>query len=384
MDWSELLADCVDFARRLIQTPSMPGQEQELAHLIAGELQRHEFDDVWIDTIGNVSGRIFGQNRDLGAIVLNSHMDHVDPGDLSLWPYPPYAAEVHDGRLHGRGACDIKGPLAVQVYSMVALKRMGLRPKRDVVFTGVVEEEVGGAGAAFWAENLGYDVDLIMLGEPSRNNLSLGHRGIAQFWVKFSGKSVHASVPDTGINPNLFLARFLIALEDRRSTLPKHALLGKTTVAPTILEVDTKSMNVTPAWTRVLLDFRTASMSTNDIVAFISQVAGDLPFTLSQAWTEEPDVPVVASDEVIFGYYTQPEGDDIQLIVDAISRGMGWRPELTSYKFATDGRLFRSLGATIVGYSPGEENLAHTVDESISLEMMADSLRGYVALLSSY
>ncbi|MGD8854792.1 MAG: M20/M25/M40 family metallo-hydrolase [Chloroflexota bacterium] len=384
MDWSELLADCVDFARRLIQTPSMPGQEQQLAQLIAREMRRHGFDEVWIDARGNVSGRIFGQDRNLGAIVLNSHMDHVDPGDLSLWPYPPYAAEVHGGRLYGRAACDIKGPLAVQVYSLLALKRMGLRPKRDVVFTGVVEEEVGGAGASFWADTLAYDVDLIILGEPSRNNLSLGHRGIAQFWVKFSGKSVHASVPDSGVNPNLSLARFLTALEAQRHTLPEHALLGKTTVAPTIIEVDTRSMNVTPAWTRLLLDFRTASMSTNDIVAFVRQVAGDLPFTLSNAWTDESDAPVAGSDDIIFGYYTDPEGDDIEPIVDAISRGMGWRPELTSYQFATDGRFFTSLGATIIGYSPGEENLAHTVDESISLEMMADSLRGYVELLRTF
>jgi acetylornithine deacetylase/succinyl-diaminopimelate desuccinylase-like protein len=274
--------------------------------------------------------------------------------------------------------------MAVQVYSMVALKRMGVRPRRDVVFTGVVEEEVGGAGASFWAENLAYDVALIVLGEPSRNHLSLGHRGIAQFWVKFSGKSVHASVPDSGRNPNLSMARFLIALEEQRHTLPAHELLGKTTVAPTIIEVDTRSMNVTPAWTRVLLDFRTASMSTNDIRSFVNQVAGELPFTLNHAWKDKADAPVVGSDETIFGYYTDPESADIQPIVEAISQGMGWRPELTSYQFATDGRFFVPLGATVIGYSPGEENLAHTVDESISLKMMADSLRGYVELIRTF
>ncbi len=384
MDWSGLLRDCVDFARRLIQTPSMPGQEGQLAHLIAQELRGQAFDEVWIDEIGNVSGRLFGQERGRGAIVLNSHLDHVDPGDLSLWPFPPFAAEVHNGRLRGRGACDIKGPLAVQVYSMVALKRMNRRPLRDVVFSGVVQEEVGGAGAAFWADHLDYDVDLIVLGEPSENHLSLGHRGIAQYWVKFSGKSVHASVPDSGLNPNLSLAKFLIGLDKERRTLPAHALLGDTTVAPTIIEVDTGSMNVTPAWTRVLLDFRTASMSSNDIVRFIDRLAAGLPYTLNDAWTDKPDAPVNGSDEIISGYYTQPDSDEVRRIVGAISRGMGWRPELTSYRFATDGRLFTSLGATIVGYSPGEENLAHTVDESISLAMMADSLRGYVELLSSY
>ena len=73
-----------------------------------------------------------------------------------------------DGRIIGRGASDIKGPLAVQIYALAALRRLGQLPRRDVVFTGVVQEEIGGAGAMFWVENLDYPVALIVLGEPSQ------------------------------------------------------------------------------------------------------------------------------------------------------------------------------------------------------------------------
>jgi acetylornithine deacetylase/succinyl-diaminopimelate desuccinylase-like protein len=149
IDWDELLGDCVDFTRRLVQTPSMPFEEETIAQLIAEEMNRLEFDEVWLDKIGNVYGRIHGQDREKGALVLNSHTDHVDPGDPALWPVPPFSAEIVDGRILGRGTCDIKGPLAVQVYSMAVLKRMGLKPPRDVVFTGVVQEEIGGAGAVY-------------------------------------------------------------------------------------------------------------------------------------------------------------------------------------------------------------------------------------------
>ena len=383
-DWDSLLAGCVDFTRRLIQVPSMPGEEAALAQLVAGEMRRLQFDEVWLDEAGNVSGRVFGQDRALGSIVLNSHLDHVDPGDPGLWPFPPYAAEVSEGRIHGRGACDIKGPLAVQIYAMAALIETNQRPVRDLVFCGVVEEEVGGAGAAYWAEHLDYDVALIVLGEPSSNQLSLGHRGVRQMWVKFAGKSVHASVPDQGHNPNLLLAEFLLRLDRLQDELPGHALLGQTTVAPTIIEVDTTSMNVTPAWARVLLDFRTAAMSVDDLVEFIARVAGDLPFELSDAWSMEPDARPKRSAGPISGFYTAPEVEDVALVRAALARGMGWRPELSSYQFATDGRHFTTLGATIAGYSPGEEHLAHTVDESIALKMMADSLRGHVELLRSY
>ena len=123
IDWELLLADCVDFTQRLIQTPSMPHEESTLAALIATEMRALDFDEVWLDEIGNVNGRIHGKNRELPTLVLNSHTDHVDPGDISLWPVPPYSGTIVNGRIIGRGACDIKGPLAVQVHSMAALLR---------------------------------------------------------------------------------------------------------------------------------------------------------------------------------------------------------------------------------------------------------------------
>ena len=147
VDWEPVLAECIAFTQRLIRTPSMPGQEAALAALVIEELRRLGYDEVWGDAAGNVYGRLFGADRALPALALNTHLDHVDPGDLSLWPSPPFAAEIDGDRLVGRGACDIKGPLAVQVYAGAALRQAGQRPRREVVFCGVVEEEVGGAGA---------------------------------------------------------------------------------------------------------------------------------------------------------------------------------------------------------------------------------------------
>ncbi len=380
MDWNTLLADCVNFTQRLIQTPSMPFAEAEIAALIAAEMQTLGFDEVWGDEMGNVYGRIHGQNRSLPALVLNTHLDHVDPGDPSLWSVPPYSGEIVDGRIVGRGAADIKGPLAVQVYSMAALRRMAVRPQRDVVFTGVVQEELGGAGAKYWVEHKDYEVALVVLGEPSDNNLALGHRGIMQLWVQFHGRSVHASVPHTGRNPNYALAAFLQKLTAEKESLSAHALLGPTTVTPTIIEVDTKSRNVTPAWTRVLLDFRTASESLTSLQAFVRRLTGDWPITLEIAW--EPDTP--DDDAIIYGFYTPPESRVVQQAQALIAAGMGRTPALTSYQFATDGRHFAPFGIPIIGYSPAAENQAHIAGESLSIAKMEESLRGHVALLQGF
>ncbi len=384
MDWNTLLDDCVDFTQRLIQTPSMPFEERAIAELVAAECRMLGFDEVWIDGIGNVNGRIRGQNPSLGALVLNTHLDHVDPGEPSLWSVPPFSGEVVNGRIIGRGACDIKGPLAVQVYSMAALLRSGEHPRRDVVFTGVVQEEIGGGGAKYWVENLDYEVALVVLGEPSDNKLALGHRGITQMWVMFNGRSVHASVPEKGVNPNYALAEFLHKLAGAKSQLSGHPLLGATTVSPTIIEVDTRSTNVTPAWTRVCLDFRTASESHNSLAAFVHKVAGDQPVQITYALLGGKDDPYPESDETIYGFYTPPESDEVQRALAAIANGVGHVPELTSYRFATDGRHFVPYNLPMIGYAPSEEDQAHVVDESISIEKMGESLRGHVQLLREF
>lgn len=383
LDWELLLDDCVGFAQRLIQTPSMSFEEQAIAELVADECRRLGFDEVWIDGAGNVNGRIRGSDPSLGAIVLNTHLDHVDPGEPTLWCVPPYSGTIVDGRLVGRGACDIKGPLAVQVYSMAALLRAGVRPRRDVVFTGVVQEELGGEGAIYWVEHLDYAVDLVVLGEPSDNRIALGHRGIVQMWLTFHGRSVHASVPEKGQNPNWALGEFLQKLQAAQGELGQHPILGPTTVSPTIIEVDTKSTNVTPAWTRVLLDFRTAVESVNSLQAFVRRLADHAPHTITDAWCP-PGTPLTDSGETVFGFYTAPDNETAVRTRHILSQAVGHDVPFSSYQFATDGRHFVPYHLTMIGYAASEEEQAHVVDESISIAKMAESLRGHVALLTEF
>lgn len=383
MDWDTLSADCIAFAQKLIRTPSMPGEEAAIAAVVGEELRRLGYDEVWGDAAGNVYGRVFGRDRDLPALVLNTHLDHVDPGDPALWPAPPFAAEIRAGRLIGRGASDIKGPLAVQVYSAAALRRAGERPRRDVVFCGVVQEEVGGAGTLYWAENLDYPVELVIIGEPSSNTLALGHRGIVQFWLTFHGRSAHASAPERADNPNYALATFLTRLATAAPQLRAHPVLGSTTVAPTIVQVDTTSTNVTPAWTRVLLDFRTAAESINSLQAFIDQLAEGFDHSLGYADGMIPS-PLDDSDQIITGFYTPPNSPLVARARAALGRGTGREPELTRYRFATDGRHVAQHGIPVLGFAPGDEEMVHTAGESIDLAQMAESLRAHAQLLREF
>ncbi|WP_152918236.1 M20/M25/M40 family metallo-hydrolase, partial [Ardenticatena maritima] len=140
------LAACIAFLQRLVQTPSLPGHEADLAALVKAEMERLGYDEVFVDAAGNVIGRIRGRG-DAPAVMFNTHLDHVDPGDPAGWRFPPYGGEIHDEAVWGRGTVDIKGPLAAQVYGVARLKNDPTPPPGDVYVSAVVQEEIGGLGA---------------------------------------------------------------------------------------------------------------------------------------------------------------------------------------------------------------------------------------------
>jgi acetylornithine deacetylase/succinyl-diaminopimelate desuccinylase-like protein len=241
---------CVDFLRRLIRTPGPPGKEGATAALVESEMRRLGYRDVRVDRMGNVLGRVPGTGE-VPPTMFNTHLDHVDAGDEGGWTHPPFAAEVADGKVWGRGAVDIKGPMAAQVHGVARLLS-GPPPPGDVWVTAVVQEEIGGVGARFLRETLA--VPLAVIGEPSSNTLRRGHRGRTELVLHIVGRSVHASVPERAVHPLVTLARFVLGLEVL--VFPVDPVLGPSSVALTLLETDQTSPYVTPGKIRQVLDWR--------------------------------------------------------------------------------------------------------------------------------
>jgi len=169
-------ADLIAFTQKLLQTPSMSCHEEAVCRLSVAEMERLGYDRTDIDGAGNAIGIVKGADPDAPVIALNSHLDHVDPGEPGLWEHDPYSGDIADGKIYGRGASDTKGAFAVQVYALAVLKRMGLKPKGDVYVTGVVMEEVGGFGTRYFLEHTDRKPDCVILGEGTENNIKLGHR----------------------------------------------------------------------------------------------------------------------------------------------------------------------------------------------------------------
>ncbi|NPV07451.1 MAG: M20/M25/M40 family metallo-hydrolase [Anaerolineae bacterium] len=382
---AEVEADgLVSFARRLVQTPSLSGQEEEVAGLVETEMRALGYDEVRRDEAGNVIGRLRGSGGGR-TVLLNGHMDTVDPGPLSAWAHPPYAAELVDGRLHGRGAADMKGPLAAQVYCVALLGRAGLQPEGDVVVTAVVQEETGGLGTQFLLQG-GANADCAIVGEASGLELRRGHRGRLELVVTVQGRSVHASAPERGANPHYTLAGFVQRL--RQLELPTDPDLGGASVAPTLCSGDQTSSNVIPGRLVLRLDYRTLpGEKPEDIVArfqsLLDQSATDgcsgkveIERHLTATYTGWEKVVLNAFPAFIL----PADAPELRAARSALARLTGEEPKVGLWRFSTDGGHLVQAGIPTIGYGPGEETLVHTVNESIAVDDLVRGAAGYAAL----
>jgi putative selenium metabolism hydrolase len=371
------LEACVDFLRRLIRTPSLPGTEEATARLVEAEMRELGYDEVRIDRMGNVIGRIAGAGE-APPIHFNTHLDHVDVGDESTWSHPPFAGEIADGSVWGRGAVDIKGPMAAQVHGIARLARSRSRPRGDVWVTAVVQEEIGGVGARHLTATL--PIRLVVIGEPSSNTLRRGHRGRTELLLRIVGRSVHASVPERAVHPLDTLARFVVGLERLEHRV--DPILGPSSVALTLLESDQSSSNVTPGELRQTLDWRNVPGESDEdarrsllpileaAVVGGAEASITVPIFPQSTWTGE----TMAIPGANPAYLLADDHPAVRGASEVLAEIDGCDPTPGIWKFATDGGHFAAAGMAPIGIGPGDELLAHTDRERIEIAELERAL----------
>jgi putative selenium metabolism hydrolase len=376
----------VDFLQRLLRVRSLPGEEGDVAKLVRLEMEALGFDEVGVDAAGNVIGHVRGGDRTPG-LMLNTHLDHVEAGDPDRWPVPPFGGEVRDGRVWGRGAVDIKGPLAAQVYGAASVLQQE-RPPADVWVTAVVQEEIGGLGARHLATHMG--TDLVVVGEPSSNELRRGHRGRAELEVRVGGRSAHASMPAMGRNPLPSLGRFLARLDS--VDLPDHPDLGTATLVPTRVTTEPASSNVVPGEARLTCDARVVpGQSVETLRHDLEELLAGCLETDLEGSVEIPTFrrTSYAGLEMEMPADNPPfllpeEHPALRCAAKVLTRPLGAPPPVGLWRFATDGGHFAEAGMTVVGFGPGDEELAHTVDESIDVAELERAVEAYAGLVREW
>jgi len=301
-------------------------------------------------------------------------MDTVGVGDPAAWTHDPFAAEIEDGLLYGRGAADMKGPLASLVYGARALKDSGVRLAGDLYVVGIVQEEpCEGYAMRVLVEEEGLRPDWVVLAEPTDLNVSRGHRGRMEMHVTVRGRSSHASMPHLGENAIYGAARIIFSLELLSEMLADDSFLGKGTLAVTRIENTAGSKNVIPDSCTFVIDRRLTLGETE--ARALAEVEGLI--------ARENIHARVSLAEFDYTSYTGYRCRDVEhypawmvpenhVLVQATSRALrkitGERPVIGKWDFSTDGVYTMGIaGIPTVGVGPGRESQAHTADECIRL-----------------
>ncbi len=373
--------DISDFLRDLVRIPSFDSQIGEVGEAVAQRMRALGFDEVRFDDMGNVIGRVGNGPR---SIVFDSHIDTVGIGDPTQWDWDPFEGKVEDGVLFARGACDEKGSTPPMVYALAALKRFGLLEGMTLYYFGNMEEWCDGIAPHAFVEHEGIRPDFVVIGEPTRMSIYRGHRGRVEVAARFKGKSSHAAMPHLGINPLFPAARFIQGLENLSATFADDPFIGKGTVSPTSVTVDTPSLNAVPDSCEVYLDRRVTIGETPELVLEqLRAVSGADSATIRIPMWEEPSYTgfVFPVEKVFPAWVLQESHPFVQSAVEAYMSVFGENPRIGKWNFSTNGIYWAGkAGIPSIGFGPGDEVHAHTTIDQVALADVVESAKFYAAL----
>src|ERR1039457_3057097 len=223
--------DTVRFLADLVRTPSFSSKEEKVIQVIKREMKKVGFDQVRIDGLGSIIGRIGKGPR---VIALDAHIDTVYPGDLQQWRFDPFKPRIKGGKIWGRGTVDQKGGMAAMVYAGKIIKELRSKEQFTIYCTGtVMEEDCDGLCWQYLLNEEKLKPEFVVITEPTNLNIYRGHRGRMEIRVEVKGRSCHGSAPERGDNAIYKIARIALEIEKLNKRLRNDRFLGKGTVTVT-------------------------------------------------------------------------------------------------------------------------------------------------------
>ncbi len=374
--------DIITFLREICAIPSMDSKIGPVGERIQTEMRKLGFDEVRFDKMGNTIGRIGNGPK---SFVYDSHIDTVGIGDPAEWQWDPFEGKIEDGRFYARGACDEKGSTPGMIYGLAIARDLGLLDGYTAYYFGNMEEWCDGIAPNTFVEvDPGVRPDFVVIGEPTKMLIYRGHKGRVEMQVIAKGKSCHAASNHLGDNAIYKLLPIIAGIRDMESELGDHEFLGHGKITVSDMHVNTPSINAVPNEAFIYVDRRVTFGETVDAV--IEQVRALIPpdqrDTISVEMLHYDDPSYTGFVYEVEKYFPAWAFDDAHPVVQAGTRTrelIGYPPAATSkWNFSTNGIYWAGkAGIPSIGFGPGEEETAHTVNDSVILDDVVKAAEFY-------
>ncbi len=379
---SDVQQELLAFAQDLVKIKSYSGQEGEIIRFIEQKMLALGYDEVIIDAMGNVVGRIGDGER---RILFDSHVDTVEVNDADEWRIPPFSGAIVDGRLHGRGSVDMKSAAAASIYAAALAGQRGLLQGKTVyVSCTVMEEDCDGENLKHLLAELNLRPDYVVICEPSGNRIALGHKGKAQVAITTHGVSAHGAAPEKGINAIYEMAEIIERVEQADLALRQRPAPRPTLVMSRIRSTSA-SLNAVPSQCEAYLDRR---MVPDESEADIREEMDRLIEGKRAAWavgtlhrTSWTGLPV-RYEPFHLAWRIEQDHPLAQACIAAWRDQFGSDPDdFVFWDFSTNAVTPVSLGIPTIGFGPGDYRLAHMRDESCPVQQIVDACGFYVRVV---
>lgn len=377
----------ISLTQDLIRIPSPSASEAPIVSFIAITMEALGYDEIFIDEVGSITGSIHGR-RDGMNLLLDCHIDTVGVDNPEAWHFDPYEAIVHQGRIYGRGAADMKGAAAAMIAAVARFKEIHGDDFSGSVHVSctVCEECFEGYAAALVATHT--NADVVIIGEASELNLKRGQRGRAEIALTTYGKSCHSSSPAAGINAIEAMGELLpptLAL-----ATPSCPTLGDGILVPTdIISNPYPGRSVVPDRCTVTFDRRLlVGESEEAVLAPIQAIIDAHPTIKASVGYTTGEMESYTGHPIkalrFFGAWLMEEDHPVVSQSLGALNAHGIPAVLSHYRFCTNASCYAAaLAIPTIGFGPGSEEMAHTADEYITVEELATAYRGYLVLIES-
>jgi putative selenium metabolism hydrolase len=354
---------------RLVKIKSLCTQEKDVQLELKQQMEEAGFDEIQIDGLGNVIGRIGTGSK---ILAIDGHMDTVDIGNRDNWSFDPLGGDIRNGFVHGRGSVDQKGGAAAFVTAGRILKEMRFNEDLTIYFVGsVMEEDCDGLCWRYIVEQDKIRPDYVISTEPTNLSIYRGQRGRMEMQVHFNGISSHGSAPERGKNAIYMASRVALEIEKLNNRLKDHGFLGKGSI--TITEIISKSPSLCAVsdYARIHIDRRLTTGETKETaVKEIERLIQGYNAKIELLnYSEKAYTGLEYGMEKYYPTWEMPVDHEVVLTgVDAYRKIFGKEPTVDKWTFSTNGIMTCGVyRIPTIGFGPGNEVMAHAPDEKVQI-----------------